>query len=324
MLVNITGVLKDVVTELRNFKEAQQVSTNTQVSGRQPRSFNEQHTHTANFSGMQNHSRQPLYSEQYRQEVPINYNEGSFYRPSQSRSILDGQNRNYNHHDRLPEVYGQQYGSSEMYNGSNRGAYLNPTIQSQWQRPRNNENMRIPSFCGKDDWAVWIARFEAIARRLNWDDEDKLDQLLPRIEGKAAEFMFSQLQPHVLYNYRELVREMNNRFMVIETNRAFASKFSRRCQKVGETVEDFAADLKMLYDKAHGYRDRHIRDEDLVRRFLDGLRDDEARFEVEYHKEPTTIDEAVFYAVNFIQTRASIGHDRKLSKFTRRAIEDDK
>jgi hypothetical protein len=87
-------------------------------------------------------------------------------------------------------------------------------------------------------------------------------------------------------------------------------------------VEDFAADLKMLYDKAHGYRDRHIKDEDLVRRFLDGLRDDEARFEVEYHKEPETIKEAVFYAVNFIQTRASFGHDRKLSKFTRRAIED--
>ena len=47
-------------------------------------------------------------------------------------------------------------------------------------------------------------------------------------------------------------------------------------------MEDYAADLKRLYDKAHGYRNRRIRDEDLVRRFLCGLSDDELRAEVEY------------------------------------------
>ncbi|KAH3707026.1 hypothetical protein DPMN_066419 [Dreissena polymorpha] len=60
----------------------------------------------------------------------------------------------------------------------------------------------------------------------------------------------------------------------------------------------------MLYDKAHGFRDRRVRHEDLVRRF-DGLRDEELCFMVEYQKEPNDIDEAMFHAVNFIQTRGS-------------------
>ena len=33
------------------------------------------------------------------------------------------------------------------------------------------------------------------------------------------------------------------------------------------------------------------------------MRDNEARFEIEYHKEPDDIDEAVYHTVNFIQTR---------------------
>ncbi|XP_052778481.1 uncharacterized protein LOC128215916 [Mya arenaria] len=61
----------------------------------------------------------------------------------------------------------------------------------------------------------------------------------------------------------------------------------------------------MLYDRAHPHRDRKTREEDLVRRFLDGLLDDDARFEVEFHKEPTTVDDAVYHVATFLQTRGS-------------------
>jgi hypothetical protein len=134
---------------------------------------------------------------------------------------------------------------------------------------------------------------------------------MPHIEGQAAQFLYGQLPRHIINDYEELVREMNNRFRVVETTRSFAAKFSRRNQKSGETAEDYAADLKMLYVKAHGYRDRRTREGDLVRGFLDGLRDEEVRFEIEFHKEPVTIDEAVYHVVNFVQTRNSVGSDRK-------------
>ena len=184
-------------------------------------------------------------------------------------------------------------------------------------------NFKIPPFTGKEDWAVWIAKYEAIARRYRWGEEDKLDNLLPRIEGQASEFVFCQLPPDALDDYEFLVSELTRRYRVVETNRSFAAKFSRRNQRHGETAENYAAELKMLYDKAHKNRARSVRDEDLVRRFLDGLLDQEAKFEVEYHKEPKNIDEAVFHVVNLIQMKSGYRYDRQNRQQARRTLNSD-
>ena len=106
--------------------------------------------------------------------------------------------------------------------------------------------------------------------------------------------MFTQLSKDALNCYRELVKELNSRFRVVEYGKFFAAKFSQRTQREDETVEENAADLKRPHAKAYKNRDCRTKQEDLVRRFLDGMRDNEARFEIEYHKEPDDIDEAVY------------------------------
>ena len=105
----------------------------------------------------------------------------------------------------------------------------------------------------------------------------------------------------------------------METSHTFAIKFSNHTQRRGETAEEYAAELKRLYDKAHGYRDQRMCQEDLVRRFLDGLQDETARFQVEFNKEPQDINEAVYHVVNFLQTRQKsanrdFNNDRKVKK----------
>jgi len=182
---------------------------------------------------------------------------------------------------------------------------------------------KLPSYSGTENWAVWIAKFEAIANRYHWGTDDRLDHLLPKLEGLAGEFAFTQLQPHVLNNYDLLVAEMTNRFRVIETAQSYAVKLNRRVQKHSETAEDFAADLKCLYDKAHRNRDRHTRDEDLVRRFFDGLLDQDARFAVEFNKSPNNIDEAVFHVVNYKQMRSCARVDRNRFNVRRAADETE-
>ena len=153
---------------------------------------------------------------------------------------------------------------------------------------------KMQPFNGENEWSTWIAQFEAIARRKDLSENEMLDQLLPRLEGQAAQFVFTQLPPMVLDSYQMLKKEMDSRFRTIETARSFASKFSRRSQRQNESLEEYAADLKRLYDKAHGYRSRRAWDEDSVRRFLEGLLDDELKFELEFNKEPANIDEAVY------------------------------
>ena len=188
----------------------------------------------------------------------------------------------------------------------------------------NRPAIKLPAFTGKEEWKVWINRFEAIAARKHRSEDEKLDELLPRIQGGAGEFVNSQLPKGVLNDYGLLVSELNSRYRVVETSRTFAVKFSNRNQRSGETAEEYAAELKRLYDNAHGYRDQRTRQEDLVRRFLDDLQDETARFQVEFNKEPRDIDEAVYHVVNFLQTRQKplnrdLDNDRKVKKFVRRA-----
>ena len=105
----------------------------------------------------------------------------------------------------------------------------------------------------------------------------KLDELLPRLQGTVGDFVFSQLQSSARGNYRKLVQELNSRFQLIELPKAFRIKLSNRIQRSGETAEEYAADLKNLYDNAFPNRSTEVRQEDLLRYFLDGLQDDHER-----------------------------------------------
>ena len=171
-------------------------------------------------------------------------------------------------------------------------------------RNRNNGfHTRLPPFTGQETWKVYFNRFEDVALLQGWSDQEKLKELLPRLQGKAGEFVYGQLSRGVRSSFSQLVKELKHRFRKVETSRTYGAQFSNRSQQPGESVEDYAAELKRLYDKAHANRDKETRREDLLRRFLDGILDDRARFQVEFTKEPDNIDNAVYEVVNFLETR---------------------
>jgi hypothetical protein len=199
--------------------------------------------------------------------------------------------------------------------------------QSHSSKPAGQKrvtSVKLPPFTGNESWKIWYTRFSDVAARHRWSEEQQLDELLPRLHGAAAEFVFDQLCHETRRNYEELVAEMNSRFRHVETTRAYAARFSNRRQKPGEMPEDYAADLKKLYDKAHKNRDQVTRQEDLLRRYLDGLSDDQVRFHVEFIKEPDNIDEAVFQTVNFNETRgrhtSSESHATSVRHHVREAV----
>ena len=94
-----------------------------------------------------------------------------------------------------------------------------------------------------------------MADRRRWSNEDRLDELLPRLQGTAGEFVFGQLRRDVRSNYAQLVSELNSRFRVVVTKKTYGVQFSHRNMKTNESVEEYAAELKRLYDKAHANRD---------------------------------------------------------------------
>lgn len=143
------------------------------------------------------------------------------------------------------------------------------------------KKITLPPFTGEDDWKVWFNKFKTVAKRQHWTRGQKLDQLLPRLLGKAGDFVFGQLSQEEIDNYEVLVEELNKRFSTIETARSYKLLFNRRDQKPGETTIQYGTELKRLSVKAYPNRNSWNRCEDLLLRLLDGLNDENARFQIE-------------------------------------------
>ena len=86
--------------------------------------------------------------------------------------------------------------------------------------------------------------------------------------------MYELLSSAIRSNFRDLVRELKHRFRKVENPKTYMAQFSNRDQNSGESIEEYAAELKRLYDKAHSNRDSETRREDLLRHFLDGILDE--------------------------------------------------
>ena len=167
----------------------------------------------------------------------------------------------------------------------------------------HSHKVNLPPFTGKETWKVWFTRFDEVSKRKGWSSEERLDELLPKLQGEAGNFVFDQLNSRTRNNYKLLCQELKNRFRCVENPKTFGAMFAARKQKSNETIESYAADLKKLYDKAHARRDPQTREEDLLRRFLDGLADGKTSEHVEFVKNPQTIDEAVDEVINFTEVR---------------------
>ncbi|CAC5382708.1 unnamed protein product [Mytilus coruscus] len=182
---------------------------------------------------------------------------------------------------------------------------------SKGKQPNSN---RLPIFTGKEKWKVWFNRFEAVANLCNWSKKEKLAELLPRLQGIAGDFVYDQLSSEVTRSYRKLVKELKNRFGEIDTTKIYISKFNNRRQYNEESVQDFAAELKILYDKGYPHRDKRTRQEDLLRTFLLGLQDENARMHVELNREPDSIEEAVYFTIHYQETYRYPDEDQYFTK----------
>ena len=242
------------------------------------------------------------------------------------RTLIERQRRP-NRCNRRPHIIphanqlGCQMGSSSDENdcGSVHSVRSDRANENIPQRAGMGNNVKLPPFTGKESWNVWLNRFNDVAQLKGWTNQEKLAEVLPRLQGIAGEFVYDQLPAATRQNYGLLIEELNTRFQMVETPKSYSAKFNNRTQKPGESVTEFAADLKKLYYKAFPNRDRETRNQDLLRKFLDGLTDDRARFHIEYIKEPADIDHAVHEVIIFEETKKRPNHkdETKNKKYVR-------
>ena len=104
-------------------------------------------------------------------------------------------------------------------------------------------------------------------------------------------------------------------------NKIFRAQFGKRTQRIGESVEDYCAELKRIYDKAYPGRNPEMRQQLLLQQFLNGLRDKQAKFAVEYFKEPCTIEDAVHQVVTDMEAQqGTMCNDRSTDRRSKSVI----
>ncbi len=160
-------------------------------------------------------------------------------------------------------------------------------------RSRNSFRLNLPQFNGKGKWETFSCQFEAIARSCGWNDTEKLNHLLATLSGDATDFAF-ELEPHMIEEYDEIMNELEQRFIVIQSADTWKQEFSSRALKSNETAKEFAADLRRLIHKAYpAGLSRQVKEDMLIKQFFDGLNDDEVKYHVRYLMQPHTLHESV-------------------------------
>ena len=69
------------------------------------------------------------------------------------------------------------------------------------QSVAHEKPVKQAAFTGKDSWEVWYNRFNTIARLNNWDETTRLNQILPRLQGDAGEFVHGELPQEITCSF---------------------------------------------------------------------------------------------------------------------------
>ena len=179
------------------------------------------------------------------------------------------------------------------------------TLTSSTSYDSKPGHVKLPAFTGNsnDNWKVWFSRFTTVASLNRWNDTRCLSELVQRLQGTAAEFVFDEIGPESLADYRSLIIELDSRFKSVETHKTYRAQFAKRIQYFNESIEEYAAELKRLYDKSYPGKNSEMRRQLLLQQFMNGLKDKKAKFAVEYYKEPTSIEDAVHHVVTYMETQ---------------------
>ncbi|CAG2187554.1 unnamed protein product [Mytilus edulis] len=114
------------------------------------------------------------------------------------------------------------------YEDSIEGSIDTCYITEPKRKPAMSSNVKLPAYTGKEKWEVYYKRFEAVSKLSHWDDNTKLAELLPRLQGEAGDFAFDQLTQRTLSSYTRLTKEIHNRFGTFETKKNYKTLFNRR------------------------------------------------------------------------------------------------
>ncbi|KAK3922745.1 Retrovirus-related Pol polyprotein from transposon 412 [Frankliniella fusca] len=161
-------------------------------------------------------------------------------------------------------------------------------------RPRD-QGITVPKFDGKRVWHVFDIQFAAAADARGWSAEERGRRLLNALEGPAADVVLF-LPAEAQQDYERLRTRLSEHYAAPQGAVAEA-ELQKRVQRPGESLRDFANDLRTLVRRAYpGWPDDAA--ETFARNaFLAGVADVDVRRAVRL-RQPATLNDALAAAVH--------------------------
>ncbi|KAG5889429.1 hypothetical protein JTB14_032762 [Gonioctena quinquepunctata] len=176
--------------------------------------------------------------------------------------------------------------------------------------------MKPPQFDGKTPWENYRRQFEAAAKANGWNAGERAVALTLALRGEATNIL-QTLTAQEQEDYDQLIKHLELRYGQAHLEHVYHSQLKNRCQKSGESLQEFETDIARLVRLAYPATPENVMERLAVQAFLDGLRDQETRQALTLAR-PTHLVDALARALEFEAAKQSCKSQSKV-----RMIEED-
>jgi len=109
---------------------------------------------------------------------------------------------------------------------------------------------KLSTYDENNDWKSYYLQFEDTANRFEWNEEQKLDNCLLCLRGKALKF-FSTRPVSIQKYFDQLMEKMNQRFGKKDLTHSIRRELQEVKQNLDESIEEYAERVKEMATYGH-------------------------------------------------------------------------
>ncbi|UYV72625.1 hypothetical protein LAZ67_10000094 [Cordylochernes scorpioides] len=133
-----------------------------------------------------------------------------------------------------------------------------------------------PTFDGQSSFGSYMRQFEAVSLNNGWGEAERAINLIVALRGPALDLL-QTVPEQDQRSYVSLVSALELRFGDQHSRHVFQSQLKLRRQKMGESLQEFEADLKRLCLMAYPGAPIDLIDQWVARTFIEGIRNVEVQ-----------------------------------------------
>ena len=149
-------------------------------------------------------------------------------------------------------------------------------------------NLKMSDFDGKNNWKLFIAKFNRISRMNNW--QAKIDYLWIHLSGDALAYA-EELPDASTLTYDELCARLGQRFDAQRLTNVHKAELLNRKRRAGETLSELGQAIRQLVNCAYPRFNQEAKEEIAIEKFLDALTPDIRR--TIFQENPQNLNEAI-------------------------------